>query len=421
MLFSREYIEEIGLTLKRNKLRTFLTGFAVAWGVLFLILLLGVGAGVRSGVIYNIGQNASINDIVTASLWWTSMPYKGLDEQSISLTESEWQRIQEGIPEIKKLYMSKEEWRSVSADGYSSTSSKIVGMNPRYAHEMKKQTMLYGRAINEIDNRLLEKNTVLSNNLAKKIFGREDVLGEYLTTPFGRFLIVGVFLSSANYECHIPESVYDRLSPSKILTFNSVHMYCPDIRSDQELEDLRMRIFAKVRLMRPIHPDDDRVVYITSTLSERRSVDKVLNGLDLFLWAMGLSTLLVGIVGVSNIMLVTVRERMREIGIRKALGAKRVHIISMIMTESIIVTLVSGLIGLVVGVGVLVGIEQFLLTTGMGQKTIEGESFFIFRDPIILPSVAFMTVLVMVVAGAIAGFVPTRRAVRVPAVEAMRE
>lgn len=129
MLFSREYIEEIGLTLKRNKLRTFLTGFAVAWGVLFLILLLGVGAGVRSGVIYNISQNASINDIVTASLWWTSMPYKGLDEQSISLTESEWQRIQEGIPEIKKLYMSKEEWRSVSADGYSSTSSKIVGMN----------------------------------------------------------------------------------------------------------------------------------------------------------------------------------------------------------------------------------------------------------------------------------------------------
>lgn len=421
MIFSREYIQEIGLTLKRNKLRTFLTGFAVAWGVLFLILLLGVGAGVRSGVIYNMGQNSNIDEITTVYLWRTSKPYKGLDGQNVSLTESEWKQIQEGIPEIKKLYMSKEGRKVVSADGYSSTRSKIVGMNPRYVHEMKKQTMLHGRPINETDNRLLEKNTVISSNLAKKIFGREEVLGEYLSTPFGKFLIVGVFQSMANYECHIPESVYDRLNSSKVLTFDEVHMYCPDIRSDEELEDLRMRIFAKVRLMRPIHPDDDSVVYATSTLSERRSMDKVLNGLDLFLWAMGLSTLLVGIVGVSNIMLVTVRERMREIGIRKALGAKRVHIISMIMTESVIVTLVSGLIGLVVAVGALIGIEQFLVTTGMGEKTIEGEHFFIFKDPIIPPSVAFMTVLVMVVAGAIAGFVPTRRAVRVPAVEAMRE
>lgn len=421
MFFSREYIQEIGLTLKRNKLRTFLTGFAVAWGVLFLILLLGVGAGVRSGVIYNIGQNSNIDEITTVFLGWTSKPYKGLDNQFISLSESEWKRIQEGIPEIKKLYMSKEEWRVVSADGYSSTQSKIVGMNPYYLQDMKKLTMLRGRAINAMDNRLLEKNTVLSNNLAKKIFGREDVLGEYLTMPFGSFLIVGVFQSSGNYECHIPERVYDRLSPSKVLTFNEVHMYCPDIRSDEELEDLRMQIFAKVRLMRPIHPDDDHVIYVTSTLSERRSMDKVLDGLDLFLWAMGLSTLLVGIVGVSNIMLVTVRERMREIGIRKALGAKRVHIISMIMTESVIVTLVSGLIGLLIAVGALIGIEQFLITTGMGEKVIEERSFFIFKDPIIPPSVAFMTVLVMVVAGAIAGFVPTRRAVRVSAVEAMRE
>ena len=176
MLFSREYIQEIGLTLKRNKLRTFLTGFAVAWGVLFLILLLGVGAGVRSGVIYNIGQNSNIDEITTVYFGQTSKPYKGLDKQDISLTESEWRQIQEGIPAIKKLYMSKEFWRVVSAEGYSSTSSKIVGMDPYYLQDMRKLAMLHGRAINAMDNRLLEKNVTLSSNLAKKIFGREDVV-----------------------------------------------------------------------------------------------------------------------------------------------------------------------------------------------------------------------------------------------------
>lgn len=421
-MFSREYLQEISLTLKRNKLRTFLTGFSVAWGVLFLLLLLGVGTGIRSAMVYNINNNTSIDEEVTLYLNSTSIPYKGYDSQEISLSDSEWNIIKEAIPSIKGLYIFKSKFRQIETEGNSSSSGRVIGINPGYTQKLHNLNIIHGRSINASDHRLLEKNVVLSAPLASKMFGRTNITGKYIKiSGMGRYKVIGVYQTNQGYQCHIPLSVFERLLPRNSLSSSVADLYCPDIQDETALERLRLEIFAKLRLMKPIHPQDDQVIYLRSALEERQSLDSAMTGLDLFLWIMGLSTILIGIVGVSNIMLVTVRERIREIGIRKALGAKKKHIIAMIMSESIVVTLISGLIGLMLAVAILVGVEHLLETLQIGQKTIDSMTFFVFKNPIIPPAIALMTVLVMVIAGGLAGFFPAKKAISIPAVEAMRE
>ena len=152
---------------------------------------------------------------------------------------------------------------------------------------------------------------------------------------------------------------------------------------------------------------------------------KLFTGLDLFLWFIGLSILSIGIVGVSNIMLVTVRERIREIGIRKALGAKGKDIVTMILTESVLITLVSGFVGFLVGVGLLFLVNWLMNTQGLGQISTDmmggGDVLSLFKDPLISGQVGILAILTMVIAGMIAGYVPAKRAVKIPPVEAMRE
>ena len=152
---------------------------------------------------------------------------------------------------------------------------------------------------------------------------------------------------------------------------------------------------------------------------------KLFTGLDLFLWFIGLSILSIGIVGVSNIMLVTVRERIREIGIRKALGAKGKDIVTMILTESVLITLVSGIVGFLVGVGLLFLVDWLMNTQGLGQISTDmmggGDVLSLFKDPLISGQVGILAILTMVIAGMIAGYVPAKRAVKIPPVEAMRE
>lgn len=421
MLFSKEYFQEIAVTLRRNKLRTFLTGFSVAWGVLFLILLLGVGTGIRSGVHKNSEANGETNDYIEFGFGVTSKPYKGLPQHRlIALTESEWQKVGEAIPQIENILMEFFSYTSAQSPEGRSGNTSLYGVTMLYLQKLNKPIILHGRALNESDMRHTAKHIVIAEGLARKLYGKENVVGQRISVGNYSFTIVGVQKSNNANESQIPESTFKRLFPYTSVRSTMAFIYAPEVQNNQHLKQLEQAIFAKVRLMKDIHPED-RCYWIDSAKQNKESQRKVFRGLDMFLWAMGLSTLMVGIVGVANIMLVTVRERMREIGIRKAIGAKNGHIITMIITESVVVTLISGLVGLIIAVGSLAGVERFLQMSGLGVKTIESQTFTIFGDPVIPPYVAIMVVMVMVVSGAIAGFVPARKAVRIPAIQAMKE
>lgn len=421
MIFSGEYFQEIGATLRRNKLRTFLTGFAVAWGVLFLILLLGVGTGIRQGMRTNMEFNGDTDTSVSIYLQNTTIPYKGHTTHRPYLTLNEWNTLGQQISLIKEIYMGRSTWGPVHAEGGSSSNIDINGVSSDFLRKVRNMKLVDGRLLNPTDSRLLTKNIIISDKTARKIFGSRRAVGQRLHTILKEFLIVGVYKGQGAEEAYIPQETFDRLLPEHAATSSYAVMYCPEVRSEKALKQLQQELFAKISLMKEIHPDDKGVIYLFSGYQYTRSMDRIFGGLDTFLWIMGLSTLLIGIVGVANIMLVTVRERMREIGIRKAIGARRRHIISMIITESVIVTLVAGMIGLVLAVGCLALANYLIKSTGAGLKTVADNTFTLFGDPVIPPSVAISVVLVMVISGALAGFIPARKAVRIPAIEAMRE
>lgn len=416
----REEIQEIILTLGRNKLRTLLTGFAVAWGVLLLILLLGVSTGIRGGILYNIGVNGTTDKSISLYLLGTSKPYKGYPEgRSLHSSVKEVRQILQGIHGIENIHPQVGFFLPI-ATPENEQSEFVRGIQGSFKQEIESLKMLYGRHINHADNAQRKKVIVITDLLAKKLFGKENVIGQRVELLYSFYTIVGVYKSSGAREAFAPYETFARQFPAEEQNIYKIDLYCPTIKTDKEISDLNHAIKQRVALLKDCDPTDKELIYLDAQVQTNRQVERVMLALQIFMWIMGISTLIIGIVGVANIMLVTVSERMSEIGIRKALGARPWDIVRMVVSESIIVTLISGLIGLIVAV-IILGILQYVLeTTGMAYKTIEEFTFVLFKDPVISPAIGFGSVLLMIISGALAGFFPAKRAVRIPAIEAMK-
>ena len=426
MRIGHEYFSEIIDNLKRNRLRTFLTGFAVAWGIIFLVILLSIGVGLNRGISKGaMGSDMTPNSGVRFGLWMTNLPYQGYPAgRFLYLAESQIAQLQEMVPAIEDITPNLRSWNKITyAAQVTEGAVKGIGAN-FFGHFDSRVKMLAGRGINGNDVYNKEKTLLISSSDALKLCGTDqygETLGKIVSVDNVSFTVVGVYEAQQNQsESYIPNSTFTMIQ-SNDQRIDGGYIYAPTIRSKKDFEAFDKELLKALSSILSFSPDDDQALWSYSNYVNNERYNKVVNYFYLFLWIVGLSTLLIGIVGVSNIMLVTVRERYKEIGIRKALGAKPRDILAMIMVESLLITAVAGAIGLVIAVG-FVALGDYLVTAyGIGEFSVMGQTIHLFDTPVLSPQMALGILVVMIIAGIVAGYTPARRAIRISAIEAMRD
>ena len=414
-----DIITEIWQTARRNKLRTTLTGFAVAWGIFMIIVLLGAGNGLINATMKMNG------DFLTNSMevdgGWTSMPYKGLKEgRDIQLNvkdlEATRTEFTENIDEVGANYFTS----GTASYGENYMNIRIAGVHPVHT-KIVKEHMLCGRFINDIDLKDRRKVIVLGDNQAKELEPKDykTLLGKYIKVGDISFKVVGIYKSRGEgngraYSSYTAiKSIYGADTPS----LGSIEFTFKGLTSEDANEAFEKDYRRRLNGMHQIHPEDDRAIWIWNNYAQSQQMEKGIDIIHTFLWVIGLFTLLSGIVGVSNIMLITVKERTHEFGIRKAIGAKPWSILRLIIVESVIITTLFGYVGMLCGV---LANEYMDATLGHEVTDLGVEKLTLFVNPTVGLDVCIEATLVMVIAGTIAGLIPAYKASRIRPIEALR-
>lgn len=411
----RELLFEIGASIRKNKLRTFLTGFSVAWGIFMLIILLGSGNGLRNGVTSHFGSR-TINTI-TIYGGYTTLPYRGYDKwRRIRLRNEDLEILKKEFPEVGKI--SATIWAQNTNIAYRQeylTDAVIIGTLPDIM-EMEGVKILAGRFINDTDIAERRKTVVIDKIARDVLFGDQDPIGQRIRLQNTSYSVVGVYEQNSfnqNSACYIPLSTAQLIYRANDPGVSQATFTVEGIRTDAQMEAFEKRVRQRLAAEHAFSPDDPSAIWLYNRMEDYKNMMLVFGGVNLFIWIIGLGTLLAGVVGVSNIMLVTVQERTFEFGIRKALGAKPSSIIRLILTESVLITAAFGYIGLVLGVFIMEAVNKVLAS---GPQ----DEFSIFRNPTLDLSVAFSATLVLVLAGLVAGYIPARRAARLKTIDALR-
>ncbi len=403
-----DLIREIGQTLRNNKLRTALTGISVAWGIFMLIILLGAARGVTNYFDESMGSNPT--NVI--SIWGgrTSKPYKGYkDGRWIELKEGDAAAIVNDNPgHVSRV----SPFASADTAKIKTSRDAISGFEAVFpdAIRTKKLTMKYGRFINDLDISEARRVMVLADNQATLLFGNDaDALGKTVSSMGLAWTVVGIYSHRWNRSTYAPYTTY------KAVTGNNDYAYQLDatvegLTDEASGDAVEEAIRASLAAQHNFAPDDANAIWTWNRFNDYLRGQRGNNILRLAVWIIGLLTLLTGIVGASNIMFVSVRERTHEIGIRRAIGAKPRSIVLQVITESIAVTGLFGYIGVFLGIVVLQFINHFV-----GDST-EG-----FRNPTVDLSMALQVTVALIVAGAIAGLFPAIKATKVKPVEALRD
>jgi len=413
-MFDIDKWQEIFATIAKNKLRTGLTAFGVFWGIFMLIILLGAGRGLQNGVAASMLLDA------TNSIWFvpnrTSIPHKGLNPgRTIELNESDLDYIEANVEGIDLI--TPENW--LRGD-YRVTRGKKIGRFPLYAAKADyfpiKVTYNYqnGRTLNKLDDKYNRKVCNIGNRVAEVLFENEDPIGQYIRVKDVLFKVVGVYQFEGQQwgqdeRVFIPFSTFKKVfSPGGNVNLFAVTTDQSKITGLELQEKIKKLIYQRHN----IHPDDAQAFMIHNQEEQFNQVMGLMLGIRIFVWVIGIFTLLAGIMGISNIMIIVVKDRTREIGIRKALGAKPTSIVTMIMQESIFITALAGYFGLALGTLFLEGLNYAL---GMAGADIE-----FFRNPEIDIGVGISATLLLIIAGAIAGLFPAIKASKINPIEALR-
>ena len=418
-MFEFDDFREIWSTIRQNKLRTFLTGFSVSWGIFMLIIMLAAGNGLRNGVMHNF-RNMSMNKV---QVWngYTNKPWKGMQSgRSISFKETDLTIVKNRFKEIDllsanvwhndTLYVNKE-FISGEMQGVFPDHAKINYVNVKSEN---------GRFINDLDMREERKVIVLSPRMAEVLFPGQNALGQYIKAGKLMWQVVGIYNDdekSNNAPAYIPFTTARSLY-NKGYGFSSFSFTLKGVVSKEANEKFEKDFRALMAQLHQFDPTDTNAIGMWNTAESFRMMNNIMNGIALFIWVVGIGTLIAGIVGVSNIMLITVRERTKEFGIRKAIGAKPSSILRLIITESILVTAVFGYVGMLGGIGLTELINSGMEAAGVGENPGQGGT--IFLNPTVNLSIALASTLLIVIAGVLAGYFPARKAVRISAIEAMR-
>lgn len=417
-MFDRELWQEIFYVLKKNKTRTFLTGFGVFWGIFMLVVTLGAAEGLSNSAYDGMG------DIALNSLFiWTkptTIPHGGFPRgRRWNFTNEDTQALVDNIQEIDVLSPRANAWGGEQKVSRESRSDlfRINGSTPEYLR-IEPQNIIAGRFINAKDVRGKRKVIVIGTRVREILFEPdEEPLGEYLKINGIYFKVVGILKSKRS-----PNNGGDRENKSIFMPFSTLQLthnmgnfvgyYSvlpkPGVSATQ-LEDKMKALLAKRHKVSP----EDELAFGTDNLEEIfRNVNDLFTGIFFLSWFVGILTLLAGVIGTSNIMLVIVRERTKEIGIQRALGATPMKIIRQIVTESIFLNTLAGYIGLLLSAG-LVELIGFFLAQAQADANF-------FKDPEVDLNVAVLALVILIVSGAIAGLIPAKRAISIKPIDALR-
>ena len=413
-MFDLDRWDEIFETIRKNKLRTFLTGLSVASGIFILVILLGIGEGMRNGIAREFEQDAANLMLVYPGM--TSKEYKGLNPG---------RRIQfknEDYDQILRLYGDKldksaslyQQWGQVLTYGKESGSYQVYGSFPSY-QVLENNTLTTGRFINISDLDNSEKNMVIGQRIKLDLFKDKDPIGKYVQVSGVNFKIVGVYTDPGG-EREESRAIIPITTAQKAFGGGNdiARMYLtlkPEDDFDKSVAastqfTAELDQFLKER--HTVAPDDNSAIYVNNSLENAKRFFTLMDMIKLFFWGVGVCTIIAGVVGVSNIMLIIVKERTREIGVRKALGAQPLSIIGMVLHESIFVTAIAGFLGLIFSLALLEFVGPMIETQYIYNPTVNF-------------TVAINTVFILVIAGALAGFFPAWRAARIKPIVALRD
>ncbi|WP_242929536.1 ABC transporter permease [Pontibacter vulgaris] len=412
-MFDVDKWQEILATMQKNKLRTFLTAFGVFWGIFMLVLLLGAGKGLENGVYNRFGAGAKNSVYVFTGK--TALAYRGMvPGREIKFTNADLGAIQSDVDNIDVLAPRNRVMGEYTINYKKQNGSfQVFGAEPGFL-KLNGELPFRGRLLNEYDEREKRKVVIIGEQASKIIFGEADPVGEYVNIRGIYFKVVGTFKMKGNNGSRREERAYIPFSTLQT-TFNQpnqVQMMAMVAEPGVSAETIENSVRDLLAQRHLFSAEDKMAVGIENTETEYLKVMGLFNGIRMFVWIVGIGTLIAGIVGVSNIMLIIVKERTREIGVRKALGATPFSIISLILQESIVITAFSGYLGLLTATAILAGLEYMMESSG-------GEAPF-FANPEVDPGVAFSATLVLVVAGALAGLMPALKAASIKPIEALR-
>ncbi len=414
-------INEILATLSHNKLRTFLTGLSVSWGIFILIILMSAGNGLKNGVTSNFSSRATN----TIQMWpgTTSMPYKGLksgrDTKLTNVESEEVKTLKE--TDVTSNVVNKQV--SISYGGESG-SYRLNGVNPSYFDIFKLEINSgNGRFINEMDIKNKNKVIVLNKKIVETLFKDKNPLGQYVNVNSVMFQVVGVNTKKEDWggsQAYIPFSTA-RLIFKPDGNLNTIAITANGLNTEQKNEDFNKKIRQTVSSSMKFDPKDENALWLRNSQRDYIETMKIFDAINVFVTIIGIFTLIAGIVGVSNIMLVSVKERTREFGIRKAIGATPGSILRSIVVESILITGAFGYLGMMIGIGVSELVNFMVEKSAAVAANADGPQMSIFKNPTIDLNYVLFATLILIIAGVIAGYMPARRAVKVKPIEAMRE
>ncbi len=406
-------LQEILFTLRQNKLRTLLTAFGVFWGIFMLILLLGAGKGMENGVMNNFG--ADVLDFIIVYPGTTSVAYHGMGVgRAIQLTQEDAQAIIRQAQGLGTLSTENTLGRGEITYDKKGGDFEIHGIPDEYFKIKEDVPFNFGRKPDMLDSDQIRKVTVIGTAVAERLFPKGmNPVGKDIRVKGTVMKVTGVFYDNFNRgqfseRIYIPETTYEKIFGG------GNHISSIWVRPQKGVDgfQLEKQIVDILKVRHGVSPDDIRGVQSFNMAKPAQRVTALFIGIKILIWFVGLGTLMAGVVGVSNIMIITVKERTREIGIRKALGATPLSIVGTLLMESVLVTGISGYLGLVVGVGLLE-----LISLGLRSA---GAKLPFFQNPEVNFNVALTAILLLISVGAIAGLMPALRAASISPTEAMR-
>ena len=413
-MFNLDKWQEIIFTVQKNKLRTFLTAFSTAWGIFILVVLLGAGSGLKNGI------DEKFRDDATNSIWvragQTSIPYKGMKPgKNLQLINEDHNKIKDtisGVEHITSRFYLSGEYTIRYKNEYS-----LFGIRATHpGHKFVEKTIITkGRFINDLDIKGKRKVAAIGLNVVERLFKNEDPIGEWINVNGIQYKVVGVYKDlGREWEMswiYIPvttaQMAYNganRVSEI-IYTTGNAKLDISQAMADQTKAQLVERL--------KFSPDDPRAMTITNFNEEFQRFMDMMTGIKLFIWIVGIGTIAAGVVGVSNVMMVVIKERTREIGIRKAIGATPGSIVNLVILESIMITIIAGYLGLVAGVVFVESVSWSMENLGFQNDY--------FKNPDVEFKTAIAATIVLILAGTLAGVFPARIAANIKPVEALRE
>ncbi|MBS2098137.1 ABC transporter permease [Carboxylicivirga linearis] len=413
-----DYLQEIFSTLRQNKLRAIMTGFSVAWGIFMLILLLGSGKGLQNGMENNF-RGTSKN-----ALWiWsrrTQVAYDGLKAgRRIRFTDQDATTIQRQFADDIDNFSGRFSIWGNNDVTYKNEYGdfRVEGVMPEFK-KISIVDMLDGRYINELDIKEYRKCVIISEPVKTHLFKEEEPMGKYIRIGGVPFKVVGIFKNPENREekkVYIPLSTTQRVyNGNNRLSEMAIATNALTVAENKRIEEaVQNTLMERHR----VAPEDKQAIGIWNTLESFKQAQGVFAGIRMFVWVIGVMTIIAGIVGVSNIMIILVKERTKEIGIRKAIGASPFSIIRLVLSESVLITGLAGFFGLVAGMGLLSLVSLILQQAAQGSQELE-RAFF---NPSADLGVAIWALVILVSAGVIAGFIPARKASAIRPIEALHD